>query len=256
MLDFIRQKASHLWTAFYKSVYFVWFYIGIYALLNWIIWQGLQQANSISKCISALWVIVISLLWSGYRGIYDAIKFDIKWFYISVAFFVGLLVLVGDVRILIFPIALSIPLSTSIINEFEFDWYDDWYYETYLGNLDYEYDRIKRIWNLEKKSRDDKRCDFIGSLVLFLGAIYFIFFLMACFSSTDEGFKKMVALGTVTNAAFSMLLVLTIYNNEKEVRSMRKVVGGEISLDAISKLKRMYPRGLDVVGFSFFFMIR
>jgi len=201
--------------------------------------------------MSILWLILVSLGWSGYRGNYDAIGIDIKWFSASVLSFVGLVVLVGDIRILMFPIAASIPLSTSIINEFEFDWYDNWYYETYLGNLDYEYDRIKGIWTLEKKSRDDKKYDFIGSFVLFLGAIYFFFFLMACFSSTDEGFKKMVALGTITNAAFSMLIVWMIYNNEKEVRPMRKAMGGKVSHDAISKLKRMYPRGLDVDRIQF-----
>jgi len=256
MLDIIRQKASRLWTAFCKSVCFLWACIGIYAMLLWIIWQGLQQAKTYLTfatlpiiILSALWAFVISLLLSGYRGNYDAINIQV--FYISVAFFVGLVVLVGNIRILIFPIAVSIPWSTMVLDEFEFDWYDDWY-ETYLGSMRRESYLIKRIWTRERmdlyRNRHDFMCHFVSGLV----GVYFGIFLVACYcTSSDERFMKCVTSGAIIIAASCMTFVWIQYKKEKAILPIRKAMGGKVSHDAISKLKRMYPRGLDVDRIQF-----
>ena len=264
MLDIIRQKASHLWIAFYKSVYSVWACIGIYAVLLWIIWQGLQQASCIVLYMSILWMIFISWLVSGTMAgsfvYYDEdlghitrnyYAVDIKGFSVYVLSFAGALMISGDIRILIFPIATSIPIGSSVILD-QLDWYNNGFEETYVGGLLYESSRIKRIWTRERQNQYRNRHDFMCNFVSGLVGVYFGIFLVACFcTSSDERFKKCVTSGAITIAISCMTFVWILFKKEKATLPMRKAMGGKISHNAISELKRMYPAGLDTDRIQF-----
>jgi len=80
---------------------------------------------------------------------------------------------------------------------------------------------------------------------------YFFFFLLACFATSDEGFKKIVVLNASIIAALSMFLLFLMYKNEKEIRPIRKAMGGYISHDAINELELIFRARLDTDRIQF-----
>ena len=261
MLDAIRQKAGRTWTVFYQSVYSVFFCIGIYAISIWSIWRGLHQANNIIVYLSVLWMLFISWLSTGHFDVEDEdsdeeddeedytnkknyYTINVKGFSKFVFFFSGI-VMVSDIRILIFPIAISIPL---VIQHFHWSGENN----SYMDNLFIDSFIIQRIWSNGKHEKYNNERSWLCYVLFSIVASYICIFISACFfNSTNEGFIKLVLMGAHVIASLVVVFVWMIYRDERDTRPLRIALGVDISQDAIKILERIYPKGVNTDRIQF-----
>jgi len=166
---------------------------------------------------------------------------NVKGFSKFVFFFIGLVVLAGDIRVLIFPIAISIPL---VIQQFH------WCGETnsYMDNLFIDSFLIQRIWSNSKHKKYDNERSWLCYVLFSIVASYFIF-TSACFF--DEGFIELVLMGAHVIASSVVVFVWMIYRDERDTHPLRIALGVDISQDAISVLERIYPEGVNTDRIQF-----
>ena len=162
-----------------------------------------------------------------------------KWF-IGLATFFTVVVVVNDISILIFPNALfSIIIGVSVpIGDAK-------------GHVLEEYDKLRELSCKEETILGVlvKREAFLIYWFLHFIGLYVILFLLACFGIGHV--FNMVILGAFTLAAMNILYALIIYDFKIYSQDMRDVFGLLTLPMKVEKLKHIYPRGLNIDRIQF-----